>query len=528
MTKPENPHKTCVSRKINRRVRERFEPGRRTNQPDGGSSGCRSSRVEGGPCDAWRKMTRSRLDLWDERSFEPAAGESTFVLGAGFSRAVDSRMPLTDELGNLCLPLLTPHLPPDGPKQFSGGFFETYLSALAADQPFLDSAENGENHALFERFSSAIGTILGTRQQEVLAAQPPPWLVGLAVVAHTLRAGVVTFNYDTLMECLVDSPFGPLDDAHGEGRFDPFFWDELTGGVPAWPPGPARLAGTRRETMRLLKLHGSLNWYWSPGDSTGATVAKRGLPGSWLHPAVYEEGDRQRELPGRVPFLVPPTATKSPFYNSPQLREFWQQARQRLEAASHVFLLGYSLPATDTTTGTMLRSSIGTTSSTVVVADLNPEPVIDRLKALGVSPARIKVVPEISDSPVRDLCELIALAMSRRALDSLRSAVASAPLVVSWGNHCQAIVRDVHTNADEVRLVLDAPVASLSTINQDAGAQVRLQTDLDAPPAARLIAVLPDGGEQAVIDHSTVSFSTGRGSWTVLRAAGPSPLLKEM
>jgi len=26
-----------------------------------------------------------------------------FILGAGFSRAVSSRMPLTDELGNACL-----------------------------------------------------------------------------------------------------------------------------------------------------------------------------------------------------------------------------------------------------------------------------------------------------------------------------------------------------------------------------------------------------------------------------------------
>lgn len=458
---------------------------------------------------------------------DPAA-KVVFVLGAGFSRAIDSRMPLTDELGSLCVQLLDEQRRHEAPPCFPAGFFETYLSTLAADQPFLSSPENAENHALFERFSSGIGKILGDVQHEVLSGNPPPWLFGFLSVAHALRAGVITFNYDTLIECLVASRLGPLDDPLGEfDRLEAFFWDELTGGVPAWPPGPARLGSTQRDSLRLLKLHGSLNWYWSPGDSTGATVAKRDLPGSWLDPARYTEADRQRELPGRVPFIVPPTASKSPFYNSPQLREFWQQARDRLSDASHVCLMGYSLPTTDTTTGAMFRTALAGSDSTILIADLDPEPVAERLVGLGVDRTRIKLLPAATRSPIVDLCGLLAGQMSKRTLVELQSTPPDEALAVAWGNSCHAPVEGMTASDVEVRLALGQPLRSFAELNQKAGARVALSSVLHATsPSRRLIATLPDGSHQDLIAHTSVGFSTGRGRWRVLRPSGPSPILE--
>lgn len=453
---------------------------------------------------------------------DPAA-KVVFVLGAGFSREIDSRMPLTDALGNRCIEMLGGRRRPQDPQDFSLGSFETYLSTLAADQPFLSSPENAENHALFERFSAQIGEILGEVQHEVLSVDPKPWLFTFLPVAHALRAGVISFNYDTLIECLVASSFGPLDDPAGDtGLHEPFPWDELTGGVPAWPPGAARLGSTQRDSLRLLKLHGSLNWYWSPGDSAGATVAKRDLPGKWLDPEPYTESDRQRELPGRVPFIVPPTASKSPFYNSPQLREFWQQAGDRLSEASHVCLMGYSLPTTDTTTGAMFRTALSSSDSTILIADLDPESVVERLVGLGVARTRVMALPQPTGSPIPDLCGHLATQMSRRTFIELQSTPPTGALVVSWGNSCHALVTGMTASDDDVTLTLDRPVRSLAELNQSDGAAL----PTTGSPSRQLIAVLPDGSRQQVIAHTSVGSVTGGGSWRSLRAAGPSPTLE--
>jgi hypothetical protein len=474
-------------------------------------------------------MPSSKVLDWQDPFLAAVDGSTVFVLGAGFSRSTHGRMPLTDELGDLCLPIVRDWLPKSGPTRFTGGFFEVYLSALAADQPFLGAAENIENHALFERFSSAIAQVLGDRQQEILAGDPPAWLIGFLMIAHRLKAGVVSFNYDTLLECIIESPFAPLDRFPTGGlASEPFPWAELTGGVPAWPPGHARWDTAPRESLRLLKLHGSLNWYWSPGDISGATVAKRDLPGSWRRPQSYREEDRERELPGRVPFLVPPTATKSSFYSSPQLREFWHQARNRLASASHVFLLGYSLPATDTTTGTMLREALASTASTLVIADVNPEPVAARLTQLGIAEDRIKTMPVGGSEPIPALTGVIAARLSSSILQHLTTAPKGEPLVVSWGNHCYALVRDIVSSGDEVLIVTGHLAASLYEINQ-LSEPTKETSDLPSGTGslARLSILLPDGDRQPVVDHTSASFTTGRGLWRILRPSGLSPRLKE-
>lgn len=198
--------------------------------------------------------------------------QPAFVLGAGFSRAASSHMPLTDELGEACRAVLPPDTPKP-PRELAQGFFELWLSQLAEEQPYLNVQQNLINQATFTAYSSAIAEVLEQRTDQVLRARWPVWLPPFVKAAHQMRASVVTFNYDTLIECAVGA--GLL---YEWGMYDPVSWTEITGDVPNWPAGAARLGATRADTFRLLKLHGSLNWYWSPGDQTGATVARRALP----------------------------------------------------------------------------------------------------------------------------------------------------------------------------------------------------------------------------------------------------------
>jgi hypothetical protein len=126
------------------------------------------------------------------------------ILGAGFSRAVSDHLPLVDELGNSCLDVGglrdDPRVPVGG---FRGGSFETWLSRLADELPYLSVQENLENQALFEQFGAAIASVLGEGVQEALAGGCPVWLTEFVRVAHKRRATLITFNYDPLIECEV-------------------------------------------------------------------------------------------------------------------------------------------------------------------------------------------------------------------------------------------------------------------------------------------------------------------------------------
>jgi hypothetical protein len=64
------------------------------------------------------------------------SGDAVLLLGAGFSRAASSHMPLTDELGDAVVRALDLAEDARTPERFTSGSFETWLSHLADEQPF--------------------------------------------------------------------------------------------------------------------------------------------------------------------------------------------------------------------------------------------------------------------------------------------------------------------------------------------------------------------------------------------------------
>lgn len=455
--------------------------------------------------------------------------ESTvFMLGAGFSRAISDAMPLTDDLGNECLRLLDRG---EAPNQFSGGRFESYLSGLASDQPFLAAGENLRRRGLFEDFSVAIAEVLGNRQEMVLRSAPPPWLGEFIAVAHALRGTVITFNYDTLLECSTITEDSPLHRASAyEWAGLRFQSDSLSGGVPARIGGAAH-GNSEAPTLRLLKLHGSMDWFWTPGDATGATVVRRGLPGTFTRPQAYTESDRRRNFPGRVPFIVPPTASKSGFYAVPLLHELWTEAFERLSGADRVVVLGYSLPATDTTTSNMVEGAIAASGSSVIIGDYRPQGVADRLAALGIDRARISTGQEEDENAISNVTRSIALDASA---DHLRDLIGDAAaqdewLIVSWGDYLHAGVVSVERDGDDAVLRVEQPRPEIREV-----AKLRAYSD----PDLRAVRDLADtsggvyvefrGHRQLIVESSHYSLEWGRAEgWRVLQVAGYCPISRD-
>jgi len=209
-------------------------------------------------------MARGSVRKQDEAETKDAVGETrrdVIILGAGFSKAVGRRMPTSDELGDE----VRKRLEASGnglPDELTKGSFEEWLSRLAEDQPHLLEHENLQGRRYFSLISRTIAEVIQERENEVARGDdwPPAWLRAFIGAAHGRSATVITFNYDTLLERAVNackfSDFGiPFD-----GRVHSC--DVLS----HLPPRADQSEGGPYSTFRLLKLHGSVSFHYTPGD----------------------------------------------------------------------------------------------------------------------------------------------------------------------------------------------------------------------------------------------------------------------
>jgi hypothetical protein len=108
-------------------------------------------------------------------------------------------------------------------------------------------------------------------------------------------------------------------------------------------------------TTPLLKLHGSINWGTTGDDriaawSLGNVSHERAFLGETSH-VIFDLGSKlgargfqAAELKG-PPIIVPPSWNKNSYHV--QLSNVWAQAARAFGSAENIFIIGYSLPVTD-------------------------------------------------------------------------------------------------------------------------------------------------------------------------------------
>lgn len=271
-----------------------------------------------------------------------------YVLGAGFSRAISAHMPLTNELGDAVNTTLRRE-----PVDDSADSFEEQLTVLSTPMPFLQGHENTARLALAQAITAEIASEMDGRQARAVVDSPPAWLLQLIAVWHAEQAVVITFNYDSLVEHAVGSLRPIIVEPGGHIAFP------LHGHQVVYPAPVAAGARTIAETspadnrsFQLLKLHGSLTWYWSAGDSGSLSrdpsdVAFERTQQAW---DVAGLGTLDR-------FLIPPVLSKDSYYNVNIAHVLWRTARAAVVNASQLAILGYSLPAGDRITAELLRGA---------------------------------------------------------------------------------------------------------------------------------------------------------------------------
>lgn len=463
-----------------------------------------------------------------------------FILGAGFSRAVSSRLPVTDELGNEVILRDPTRLGLSAGKQrFAGGSFETWLSRRAEAQPYLTVEQNLESQSIFARGTRLIGEVLDQRVDEALGSPMPAWLGELISLWHHRSSSVLTFNYDTLIECAFQT-MRFWDWRHRTT----FQWGSILNYTPEGKGGLSYAesdgTGGPHPSFRLRKLHGSLNWFWSPGDATGATVRRARLPGDFMAPNPIPEDEMHWIAPGRERFIVPPAALKSSYYQNPIVREIWQRSNEALQEAEVITLMGYSVPVTDLSTTGMLAEALQDGGKEVRIVDAFPKVESDpmsiaaRIKVLAAPNTTINTVGR-GESVVADYVQRLVSDAGNQLITDLASTSEppSAALYVDWGEIASqgraAAVVDIRRNGNTITLTTD-PLSNEAHALESRQAYEgfrnipkTLQDLLDVHNnSARIRVVTPGGDREATVIHAQPRrYDTGHSNeWLQLVTAG--------
>ena len=120
---------------------------------------------------------------------------------------------------------------------------------------------------------------------------------------------------------------------------------------------PSQLKLTSK--VRVLKLHGSVNWRIKRGALQPYSVDNILHFEDW-----YAEYRDSNESAAHIeihlepnPFIVPPVLVKSTLVEEPVLRLVWSLARETLSQAEQITFIGYSMPVTDIAAGILFSES---------------------------------------------------------------------------------------------------------------------------------------------------------------------------
>lgn len=142
-----------------------------------------------------------------------------------------------------------------------------------------------------------------------------------------------------------------------------------------------RFTGSDETSIKVLKLHGSLNWVYrvrSNSDPKNSVREPSGplsiIDDQMIRQQLTQSVKGSRRSWHLIPLIVPPIYEKSRRYGS-VLKPVWQTARLALREAEELIIFGYSFPDADFASKALIRQALHHNEQirTVHVIDINPE-----------------------------------------------------------------------------------------------------------------------------------------------------------
>ena len=299
-----------------------------------------------------------------------------FILGAGFSKAVSDEMPTLAELSEKVKKRLPDNisLTPNFDNQDDN--IETWMTFLSQEQPWLKQHQINHNRSLAGRIRDQIGEIIYECTLKASRFEAHGWLNDLIESWHVNQATIITLNYDTLVEracreLITDRTNRIL----AKQMYPPYFTNIAS------RPGTAQWAEGELDTFSYLKLHGSLNWYYSGRDDFyGEAIFFSDVPPLGSDNAENEIKLRSKSGDKEI-LLIPPVYEKTGYFNNETVRSLWRDAGTALAKAKRVFVIGYSLPVSDLGMRFFLTDNQPQSSAKIYIIDIDPA-VINRFGEL--------------------------------------------------------------------------------------------------------------------------------------------------
>ena len=296
-------------------------------------------------------------------SDEPSPGDTetaqtlsrVVVTGAGFTRAFVPGAPLlVDDFSNDVLedkvrglPYASQLLDWERSLHPSGHIdIERLMTRLDALMPY-DYAESAGNAAneygflLSELKRAFLDRLREARKGDVHREE----LKRFASYCEANGCCCVTFNYDDFLdEALAQT--GSWNPYWGYGFFCPSSLDTIASFDEL----------ETHSVLRLLKLHGSINWRPKLGYASPVAIDTITHHHDWAGMSL-----RHRQVGSHLepePVMVPPVLSKSSLVEQPVLRLVWSQTFDRLATAHEVAFIGYSFPTTDMAARTLFSEAL--------------------------------------------------------------------------------------------------------------------------------------------------------------------------
>ncbi len=126
------------------------------------------------------------------------------------------------------------------------------------------------------------------------------------------------------------------------------------------------------DTFSYLKLHGSVNWYYSGRDDFyGETIFYADVPPlGETHPEAEEFWESLSK--DKDTLIIPPVNEKITYFNNETVRGLWKDARSALAEARRIIVIGYSLPPSDLGMRLFLINNQPAPNTPVYVVDTDP------------------------------------------------------------------------------------------------------------------------------------------------------------